>query len=135
MKHKNGFIDTNIFIEVFARKGERGLACAKFLKEATSLWTTELVVAETEWVLRSGYQETRERVVSCLKQILGSDNIKIGNKKVLLEALALYADFNIDFTDCINAAFVKYSNIAEVYSFDKHFDKFPGIKRLEPSLL
>lgn len=132
MKYRDGFVDTNIFVEVFARKGERALACARFLKAAADLWTTELVVAETEWILRSGYQEPRQRVVSCLKQILGSENIKIENKKELLEALALYENLNIDFTDCISAVLVQNSGVSEVYSYDKHFDKFPGIKRLEP---
>ncbi len=132
MKYKYSFVDTNIFIEVFSRKGEKASNCAKFLKSAEELWTTMLVIAETEWILRSGYCEEKTRVVFCLKQILGSENIKIDNKKDLLEAVSLYEKFNIDFTDCVNAVFVKNSSSTDVYSFDKHFDKFPGIKRLEP---
>lgn len=132
MKYKKGFVDTNIFIEIFVRKGEKSLACARLLKEAPDLWTTGLVVAETEWILRSGYKEPKEKVISCLKQILGSENIKIEDRKIYSEAVGLYESLNIDFTDCINAVFIQKSESPEIYSFDKHFDKYSGIKRLEP---
>jgi len=128
--HSN-FVDTNIFIEVFARKGEKSDRSRKLLESGSSLTTSSLVFSEVEWVLRAGYEEKKELVVRCLKKILTLD-IEIDNKKLLMNALNFYEANTVDWTDCLNMFFVKENNISKVYSYDKGLHKFDWIKRLEP---
>ena len=39
---------------------------------------------------------------------------------------------NIDFIDAYNAALMSYKGISTIYSYDKHYDSIPKIKRIQP---
>lgn len=126
------FVDTNIFIEILMRKGVKSDRALKLLESDDPLWTTTLAFAEVEWVLGDWFELPKEDVIGHLKRILSYKNLEIIEKKHLIDATILYQTKNIDWTDCFNLTMVKEEKQSEIYSFDKHFDKFPGIKRLEP---
>lgn len=129
---KTKFVDTNIFLEVLVRKGERSDRCLTMLESEKNLWTTSFVIAEIEWVLRSGYELKREEVSFYLKRIFSLPALKIENRKILLSVLDIYENTNIDWVDCINAFLVKKKGVKEAYSYDKHYDKFDWVERKEP---
>ncbi len=128
---KNKFVDTNIFIEVFARSGTKSQKSIKLLKDSLNLCTSSLVVSEIEWVLRYAYDMKREKIIKYIKRILSS-NIEVDNKKLLVNAVHFYEANNVDWTDCLNMFLAKESDIKEVYSYDKGIDKYTWIKRIEP---
>jgi predicted nucleic-acid-binding protein len=125
------FVDTNIFIEVFARNGDKSDKCKKLFEQEDDLYTTMLVVTEVEWVLRAGYEVGKSLVVRCLKKILASE-IEIENKKLLIRALDFYENERCDWTDCVNMFRTKEEKITHAYSYDRGLSKFDWIKRLEP---
>lgn len=125
------FVDTNIFIEVFARSGDKSKQCNKLLKQERVLRTSSLVVSELEWVLRYAYKMNRANISIYLKQILLSD-IEIDSKKILMNTLNFYESHNADWTDCLNMFLLKDQKIAEVYSYDKGLKVFDWITRFEP---
>lgn len=129
---KTKFIDTNIFLEVLVRKGERSDKCLAMLESEKNLWTSSFVIAEIEWVLRSGYELKREEILFYLKRIFSLSALKIENRKILLSVLDIYENTNIDWVDCINAFLAKKKGIKEVFSYDKHYDKFDWVIRKEP---
>lgn len=129
---KVSFVDTNIFLEVFARKGEKSNRCLDLLEGGKKIWTSSFVIAEIEWVLRSGYGLTRGEITSYLKRIFSLSNLKVENRKILLQVLELYENSNIDWVDCINAFSLNKKGVKEVYSYDKHYDKFDWVVRQEP---
>lgn len=129
---KTRFVDTNIFLEVLARKSEKSDRCLQLLEKGTNLWTSSFVIAEIEWVLRSGYELKRVEIISYLRQIFALSSLKIENRKILLLALELYEGSNADWVDCVNALMVRKKGTKDVYSYDRHFDKFDWISRLEP---
>ena len=49
-----------------------------------------------------------------------------------LTALDLWGDSNLDFADCLAASRVQHANLECIYSYDRDFDRIPGIRRLEP---
>lgn len=128
---QSSFVDTNIFVEVFARKGEKSDRSKKLLECNKTLITSGLVFSEVEWVLRAGYEVEKELVVRCLKKILALD-IKIDSKIVLMNALSFYEENNVDWTDCVNMFSLKDEKESRVYSYDKGLNKFTWIKRFEP---
>ncbi len=128
----NKFVDTNVFIEVLERKGEKSNRSLSFLKGESGLWTNILVMAEIEWVLRDYYELEKKRIVDCLQKVLNLNNVKIDHKLALVEALDFYSSSNVDWVDCINAALTKDFGCKEVFSYDHHFDKFDWLKRKEP---
>ncbi|HCM81979.1 MAG: putative ribonuclease VapC [Candidatus Gottesmanbacteria bacterium GW2011_GWA2_44_17] len=129
---KKVFVDTNIFLEVFARASQKSNRCLKVLETQNGLWTTPLVIAEIEWVLRAGYELSKETIVMCLRQILSNKRILINHRNDMLEAVSLYELGTIDFTDCINAVDCKRNRVARCLSYDHHFGHIPWMRRLEP---
>ena len=129
---KSSFVDSNIFLEVFARRGEKSDRSLALLQSAMSLWTTDLVVAEIEWVLRAGFELPRADITLCIKRILAFPSLAIDQKKELVEAIGLYEDSTADWIDCVNAILCKKKGIPQAITYDKHFDRFSWIKRIEP---
>ncbi|KKU03049.1 MAG: hypothetical protein UX99_C0013G0007 [Candidatus Amesbacteria bacterium GW2011_GWB1_47_26] len=127
----NKFVDTNIFIEVFVRFGNKSDRCKALLKEAKNLQTSSFVFSEIEWVLRSAYELDKRVVVKCLKTVISS-NIEIDNKMILVKAIEFYESHTVDWTDCLNIFLIKDDNVREIYSYDKGLSKFNWVKRLEP---
>ena len=125
------FVDTNIFIEVFARSGEKSDKSKVLISESNNLYTSSLVISEIEWVLRYAYKKKRAEIVVYLKRIL-STGIKIENQKLIIKALTCYQKNNVDWTDCLNMFLAQENNIKEVYSYDRGISKFGWVTRLEP---
>lgn len=126
------FVDTNILIEVYLRTGEKSVRCLRLLRSEEGLLASWLVIGEFEWVLRSVYELDKEQIIDFLGSVLNVPALEIPNKKALLKALYYFRGNTIDWTDCLNLAIMEADKIRSVYSYDRDFDKFSGIKRLEP---
>lgn len=129
---KTKFVDTNVFLEVLARKGEKSDRCLELLEKGERIWTSVFVFSEIEWVLRSGYEVSKKEIASYLKRIFSLAALKIEKRKTLLLALDLYEDRRVDWVDCVNALLAKKKGISDFYSYDRHFDNFDWVRRLEP---
>ncbi|MDL1959757.1 MAG: PIN domain-containing protein [Deltaproteobacteria bacterium] len=131
------FVDTNIFIRYltndFPRKAD---ACEKLFRNAIIrkevLFTTELVIAEIIWVLESYYELPKEDVQDKVGKILNTPNLTCPHKDLIIEALALYSEKNIDYIDAYNALILKEKSIGKAFSYDKHYDRIDWLARLEP---
>jgi predicted nucleic-acid-binding protein len=131
------FIDTNIFIRFLTNDiPDKAAACEGIFREAAekneSLFTTEMVIAEIIWVLESYYELPKKEVQEMVEKILITPFLLCPQKDLILNALTLYGDKNIDYIDAYNASVVREQGIKEVYSYDRHFDKIDWVKRLEP---
>lgn len=50
----------------------------------------------------------------------------------MLRALVLFEEKNVDFADALLCARMLDETEPEIYSFDRHFDRVEGIRRVEP---
>jgi predicted nucleic-acid-binding protein len=131
------FIDTNIFIKFLTNDiPEKADACEHIFREAAekneSLFTTEMVIAEIIWVLESYYELPKKEVQEMVEKILITPFLLCPQKDLILNALTLYGDKNIDYIDAYNASILREQGIKEVYSYDRHFDKIDWVSRIEP---
>jgi len=131
------FLDTNIFIRFLTDDvPEKADACEKIFKKAVekeeALFTTELVIAEIVWVLESFYELPKKEVQDKVEKILNTPNLICPHKDLILSALVLYSEKNIDYIDACNALTLKEKGIEELYSYDKHYDRIDWLTRLEP---
>ena len=129
---KKTFIDTNIFLEIFVRKGEKSESCLSKIASEKGLWTNTIVLLEIEWVLRSAYNLPRAAITQCLRFILSKKNIALPHRNDFFGVVSFYESSSIDLADCMNAFECKRSQCKRVYSFDRHYSHFPWLKRLEP---
>ena len=131
------FIDTNIFIRFLVNDiPQKADACEKIFKNAIArketLFTTEMVIAEIIWVLESYYELSQLEVQEKVEKILNTPNLICPNKDLILNALTIYVEKNIDYIDAYNALILKNKGITELYSYDKHYDRMDWLTRLEP---
>ncbi|MFZ0611661.1 MAG: PIN domain-containing protein [Desulfobacterales bacterium] len=131
------FIDTNIFIRFLTNDiPEKADVCEHLFREAAAnnetLFTTEMVIAEIIWVLESYYERPRKEVREMVEKILITPFLFCPQKDLILNALILYDDKNIDYIDAYNASILRELKIKEVYSYDRHYDKIEWVRRIEP---
>ena len=131
------FLDTNIFIRFLTDDvPEKVDACEEIFKKAVekqeTLFTTELVIAEIVWVLESFYELPKNEIQNKVEKILNTPNLICPHKDLILSALILYSEKNIDYIDAYNALILKENGIVELYSYDKHYDRIDWLTRLEP---
>ncbi|MGH2532215.1 MAG: PIN domain-containing protein [Thermomicrobiales bacterium] len=93
------------------------------------------VIADAVYVLSSRrlYGVPRKRVVAMLRQLLLFPGFHVADRRTVLRALELYELHPaLDFGDVMVLASMETTDAAVVYSYDRHFDRFDGIRRLEP---
>jgi predicted nucleic-acid-binding protein len=76
------------------------------------------VIMEVLFVMKGIYKEPKKETAHSLKEILSFRGVVNSDKYILIEALTMYCDKNIDFVDaliCIKAKLEGYGKI----SFDK----------------
>ena len=91
-----------------------------------------MVIAEIIWVLESYYELKKSDIRENVEKILNTRNLHCPNREIIISALSIYVEKNIDFIDAYNAFMLKRDEIYEIYSYDKHFDRVGWIKRIEP---
>jgi predicted nucleic acid-binding protein len=82
-------------------------------------------------VLQSFYSLDRDAITAALKHLIESTGIEVRNKTILLRALQNFARTDVDFADAYNAAVATDESLG-IVSFDRDFDQFAGVKRVEP---
>ena len=98
-----------------------------------TLFTSEMVIAEIIWVLESYYNLEKIDVRTRMEKIINTQNLHCPNREIIINALSIYVEKNIDYIDAYNAFMLKLNRIKEIYSFDKHFDRVSWLKRIEPA--
>lgn len=124
-------IDANLILRYFLGDPEAGRV-EKLLKSKIKLLLSDVILAETVWVLDSYYKWDRSKIVESLSLLIKLPSI-VCNKLLLAETLTILGrQKNFDFADAYSVALMKQSKIKDIYSFDKDFDKIQGVNRLEP---
>lgn len=98
-----------------------------------TLVVTDLALAETVWVLQSVYSLDRDSITAGLKDLIESTGIEVQNKAILLSAPRNFAQTDVDFVDPYHAAVATAESLG-IASFDRDFDQFAGVKRIERKL-
>lgn len=132
------FVDTNIFLRFLVNDDpEKADACEALFKKAIAgeqdLVTSEMVIAEIIWVLESYYELKRTHIRESVEKIINTRNLTCPHSEIIISALSLYVNKNIDYIDAYNAFVMKRDETNEIYSYDKHFDRIDWVERIEPA--
>ena len=127
------FVDTNVLLRYVVGDGAGHAGRARaFVDTADELVLTDPVVAEIEFVLRSVYRLARTKVAQTLQMILALPAIVVGDLDLLTDAIDIYEHTPVDFQDAYLAACARQHSPARIASFDRDFDRIPGIERVAP---
>lgn len=136
----NYFVDSNIFLRAVVEEDEKSfLECISLLRNLEigklSAVTSNVVLAEIVWTLKSFYKLERATITKSVKNICSLKGLKILDRFQTDKAINIYSKRSIKFIDCLIASIPEVDDKKWiVVSYDKDFDKL-GILRKEPGEL
>jgi len=133
------FVDTDVLIRLLTGDDPVKQAAATALFERVeagelTLLAPDTVIADAVFVLSSRrlYNLPRQEVQQLLTTLLRLPRFRVRNRRALLRALEIYGGSNLDFGDALIVAAMHEAGSEAVFSFDRDFDRLPGISRIEP---
>lgn len=100
--------------------------------ELEKVFLPDVMLADTIWVLEGYYKQSRAQIRDWVTIILSLPGLEFSNKNVALNALDIYFDKGVDWSDAFAASQMWDMGITEIYSFDKHFACVEGITKVDP---
>jgi len=102
-------VDTNVLVRYLTRDDERQFEAARKLfdrREGANepMLISLVVLAETEWVLRSRYGLGKADIAASFSALLDTADLVFEDEPTLEQALYTWKDSRADFTDCLIAA-------------------------------
>ncbi len=129
----SAFVDTNILVRHLTGDppGMAARATA-YLAEEPELLLTDLVAAETVYVLESFYEVPRDQIAQAVRSLLAFSSIVCVDPVLLLRAVEVYETARIDFAEAHLVACAESTGVGRIASFDRSIDRVPTVERVEP---
>jgi predicted nucleic-acid-binding protein len=124
-------IDTNVLVRFLVRDNQNQFEKArKLLKREVSngrrVFINQLVLLETEWVLRTRYGLAKTQMLETISGLLDAPDIQLEDEPAVEEALFIWRDANADFADCLIGARNRRFGCRATVSFDTKASKLQG---------
>jgi len=129
------FVDTNILVRhLTGDPTEMAARATAYLRTETNLLLTDLVAAETVYVLESFYETPRDQVARAMRSLVGFESVVCVDPALLLRAIEVYEVDRIDFAEAYLVACAESTGIGKVVSFDRSLDRVQSVERIEPPI-
>lgn len=124
-------IDTNVLVRFLVRDDEAQFEKArKMIKREVAagrrVFVSQLVLLETEWVLRSRYGLPKIEIIAAISGLLDATDVQFGDESAIEEALFVWKDNAADFADCLIGAQNRRLGCRITATFDAKASKLPG---------
>ncbi len=129
----SAFVDTNIIVRhLTGEPPEIAKRATAYLAAEPELFLTDLIVAETIYVLESFYKTPRELIANAMRSLIALRSVITVDPALLLRSLEVYEFDRIDFAEAYLVACAESSGVNRVASFDRSIDRVGTIERVEP---
>lgn len=126
-------LDTNVIVRHLTQDPPaQGRAASDFFATADSLLLTDVIVAETVYVLQSVYHASRTMIAESLRALLSLKSVAPEHGHIILRTLDLYELDRMDFADAYLVAFAETNHVPQIVSFDKGIGKASTVTRIDP---
>jgi len=136
------FLDSNIFIYAFYKSNRQLTTLEKAMKDSSkgiindiengkeSLVTTVVHLSEMVNILKHSF--TAKQLGEIVMGLIMLDNVEVlgVGKNEYFAATELGQEFGLDPNDALAVQVMQSKGLAEIYSFDRVFEKIEGIARL-----
>ena len=124
-------IDPNVLVRSLVRDDEAQFEKArKLIKREVaagrSVFISQLVLLETEWVLRSRYSLPKNMIISAISGLLDATDVRFEDEPSIEEAIFIWRDATADFADCLIGAKNRRLGCRATATFDVKAAKLPG---------
>jgi predicted nucleic acid-binding protein len=127
------FVDTSVIVRhLTADPPHMAAAATAYLAGEEELLLTDLVLAETVYVLESFYKAPRAQIAEAMRSLLALHTVVTVDPRLLLRAIEVYEVHRIDFAEAYLVACAEATGVRRVASFHRSIDAVPTVERVEP---
>ena len=124
-------IDTNVLVRFLLRDDEAQFQKANKLIQwevtaGRGVLVSQLVLLETEWVLRSRYGFSKIQLLEVIASLLDTRDIQLEDEQSVEEAIYQWKEASADFADCLIAARYRRLGCSATATFDASAVKLAG---------
>ena len=135
------YIDANIFVRYLTGDDVvKASACLalfqRLARDEEQATTSEAVITEVVYVLKSRalYGLAADEIQQRLQPLVLMRGLRLRDRRTIVRALDVFTSHpTIDFEDALSVAHMEREGIAELYSYDRDFDRIADVTRVEPS--
>lgn len=129
----SAFVDTNVLVRhLTGDPPDMAERATRYLATERHLLLTDLVGAETVYVLESFYEAPRGQVAEAVRSLIAFDSMVCVDPALLLRALEVYETDRLDFAEAYLVACAESTEVGRVVSFDRTIDRVDTVQRVEP---
>jgi predicted nucleic-acid-binding protein len=129
----SAFVDTNILVRhLTGDPPDMAAQATAYLGSASELLLTDLVVAETIYVLESFYKTRRQQIADAMRSLVALGAVITVDPALLLRAIEVYETDQLDFPEAYFVASAETAGVNRVTSFDRSTDRIKTIERVDP---
>ncbi len=123
-------VDTNLLVRLLVRDHPKQVASAESFVERGA-WVSQLVLAETLWVLDAVYERSPSQLAIALDLLLDHQHLTLQDSDVVRKALAQFrAHPALGFSDCLVLAIARKAGHLPLGTFDKNLARLDCTQRL-----
>jgi predicted nucleic-acid-binding protein len=123
-------VDTNVLVRLVARDDADQVQAAEDCV-SKGAWVSNLVLAETLWVLDSVYELSREQIATAVAMLLNHRELTLQDAEVVALSLEHFRRRSVvDFSDCLVLEIARKAGHLPVATFDRNFAKLDDVQRL-----
>lgn len=120
-------VDTNVLLDYRLQRkptfNRVQLLIEDCLNIKIQIFIPNIVFPELEWVLRSFYKQPKELIVKFLESLLALEGVLTENKSAMQNALSIFSQSNLTFTDSIILIEIENFGPDEFLTFDENLKK------------
>lgn len=131
-------IDTNVILRHLLNDhdDQSPRAAALFLAVRTgdqTVFCPDTAIFESIHILHGRAGAPRDRTAESLLSLIEPPSFRMNHKNAVRDALMFWREHAaLDYADCYHLALTAALSMAEIYTFDRKMDRFPGVERIEP---
>lgn len=123
-------VDTNVLVRLLVRDEPRQLDAAERFVEKGA-WVSQLVLAETLWVLQSVYGLSEAQIGVAVEGLLRHKDLSLQEPEVVEAALRQFRMRpSLGFSDCLVLENARKAGHLPLGTFDRQLAKLDGAQRL-----
>lgn len=123
-------VDTNVLVRLLVRDDARQVKLAEVFIDGNA-WISQLVLAETMWVLESVYDRTPLQLAAALEILLEHETLTLQDADTVSAALQNFKRKPaLGFSDCLVLEIARKAGHTPLGTFDKGLAKLAGAQQL-----
>jgi predicted nucleic-acid-binding protein len=119
-------VDTNLLVRLLVRDDAAQTSAAETFVE-NGAWVSQLVLAETLWVLDAVYERTSAQIARAIDLLLNHKQLTLQDADVVALALKHFRERpSLGFSDCLVLEIARKAGHLPLGTFDKRLGKLDG---------